>query len=342
MSRTIIFIQVFVFLQGLSFGQTYLGNESILAGDGIITTNAALIDSSMIQTAMGTLSFEGNDTIYFRSSWELDTLKIEGAPVLAGTRLLIHQKLYVDGTITLADPMQLILDTLTEVVNPNESFVNGALYHAGSGDKFYPLGKEGRYVPTYLFGLENTSEELVGLEVFHDALDLSSLSPAPEASEWWYWEVTGNPENANIQLPLMSEDLENLGTDELTILNTGIERTSITDLAGSLDNSNSMILSNKPISVGYLLLGKQFDALGLSKSGSIRTYPNPFDNFIILESEVEKQNTVSVYDLKGTLYYKDSLRGKSQINTSRWSTGLYLITISDDENTVYWKVLKVE
>ncbi|MEQ9219381.1 MAG: T9SS type A sorting domain-containing protein [Cyclobacteriaceae bacterium] len=342
MSRTIIFIQVFVFLQGLSFGQTYLGNESILAGDGIIATNAALIDSSMIQTTMGSLSFEGNDTIYFHSSWELDSLNVEGSPVLAGTHLMIHQKLYVDGTITPTDPMQLILDTLAEVVNPNESFVNGALYQAGSGDKFYPLGKEGRYVPTYLFGLENTSEELVGLEVFNDALDLSSLSPAPDASEWWYWELTGNPVNATIQLPLLLEDMEGLNISELTILNTDTELTILTDLAGSVDQNNTSILSNKPISAGYILVGNMPEALGLDEIFKIAIFPNPFDDFITLESPVEKPKTVVIYDLKGAIYFRDSLWKKLQIDTSGWKSGFYLMTISDDAKTIYRKVVKVE
>ncbi len=340
MSRTIIFIQVFVFLQGLSFGQTYLGNESILAGDGIITTNAALIDSSMIQTAMGTLSFEGNDTIYFRSSWELDTLKIEGAPVLAGTHLMIHQKLYVDGTITPTDPMQLILDTLAEVVNPNESFVNGALYHAGSGDKFYPLGKEGRYVPTYLFGLVNTSEELVGIEVFQEALDLSNLSPSPDASESWYWVVTGNPENANIQLPLLLDDLNDLNISELTILNTDTELTILTDLAGSVDQDNSSILSNKPISAGYILLGNTPEALGLDETFKIQTFPNPFNHFITLESTREGNQSVAIIDLKGHTVYEDFLSGKKLISTSDWKPGLYFMTISDGKRTIYKKILK--
>lgn len=342
MRRIVIFIWAFIGFASLSLAQTHLGNESILSGDGIIATNAALIDSSMIQTTMGTLSFEGNDTIYFHSSWELDSLNVEGSPVLAGASLMIHQKLYVDGTITPTDPMQLILDTLAEVVNPNESFVNGALYQAGSGDKFYPLGKEGRYVPTYLFGLENTSEELVGLEVFHDALDLSSLSPAPDASEWWYWEVTGNPENATIQLPLLTEDLESLNINKLTILNTDAELTILTDLAGSSDQDNSSILSNKPISTGFILVGNTPEALGLDGSYNLLTFPNPFDDFITLESPVEKPKTVVIYDLKGAIYFRDSLWKKLQIDTSGWKSGLYLMTISDDAKTIYRKVVKVE
>lgn len=340
MSRILIFIWAFIGFASLSLGQTHLGNESILSGDGIIATNAALIDSSMIQTTMGTLSFEGNDTIYFRSSWELDTLKIEGAPVLAGTRLMIHQKLNIDGTITPTDPMQLILDTLAEVVNPNKSFVNGALYHAGSGDKFYPLGKEGRYVPTYLFGLENTSEELVGLEVFHDALDLSNLSPAPDASESWYWVVTGNPENANIQLPLLDEDLEKLDISELTILNTDTELTTLTDLAGSVDQDNSSILSNKPISAGYILLGNTPEVLGLDETFKIQTFPNPFNHFITLESTREGNQSVAIIDLKGHTVYEDFLSGKKLISTSDWKPGLYFMTISDGKCTIYKKILK--
>jgi len=324
----------------LSYGQIHLGDESILFGDGIIATNTAIIDSSMTQTTIGTLSFEGNDTIYVHSQWYLDSLKTSGSPVLAGSGLMVHHKFTISGSITPTSSLQLVMDTLVSISNSDESFVNGRLFHTGSGDKFYPLGKAGRYAPTYLFGLENSSDELVGLEVFHEALDLSNLSPIPESSESWYWEVNGNPNNATIQLPLLSEDMESLNINELSILNIDLDVTILTDLGGTIDNSS--ILSSKPINTGYLLLGNTSKTLGLDRLYNLRTFPNPFGDFIILESPIEKQKAVVIYDLKGTLYFEGSLPKKLHIDTSVWKPGLYLMIISEGENMTYRKIVKAE
>ena len=342
MRRSFIFFCLMVFIQMLSYGQIHLGDESILFGDGIIATNTAIIDNSMTQTTLGTLSFEGNDTIYIHSQWYLDSLKTYGSPVLAGSGVTVLQNLFISGSITPTSSLQLVMDTLASISNPDDSFVNGRLFHTGSGDKFYPLGKAGRYTPTFLFGLENSSDEIVGLEVFHEALDLSNLSPIPESSELWYWKVNGNPKNATIQLPLLSEDLENLNINELSILNIDTDIMILTDLGGTADHNNSTILSGKPINTGYLLLGNVPETLSLDWPHNLRTFPNPFDDFIILESPVEREKAVTIYNLKGTLYFEGSLQKKLHIDTSGWKTGLYLMTISEGENMVYRKIVKVK
>ena len=100
MFRSSFFFCLLVFIQMLSYGQIHLGDESILFGDGIIATNTAIIDNSMTQTTLGTLSFEGNDTIYIHSQWYLDSLKTYGSPVLAGSGVTVLQNLFISGSIT--------------------------------------------------------------------------------------------------------------------------------------------------------------------------------------------------------------------------------------------------
>jgi photosystem II stability/assembly factor-like uncharacterized protein len=74
-------------------------------------------------------------------------------------------------------------------------------------------------------------------------------------------------------------------------------------------------------------------------TSNIRLYPNPATEGIYVEPG-EKNTTVSVYNLNGTLALSRVIIGKSYINVSNLAGGLYIVKITTDGYTVERKLVK--
>lgn len=65
-----------------------------------------------------------------------------------------------------------------------------------------------------------------------------------------------------------------------------------------------------------------------------RVYPNPADNLLFIEGQIEYGQTVQIFDFLGRIILTiDSNNEQTQLNTSAWSDGLYYVTYNIDSNT---------
>ncbi|ASB50574.1 YCF48-related protein [Alkalitalea saponilacus] len=79
---------------------------------------------------------------------------------------------------------------------------------------------------------------------------------------------------------------------------------------------------------------------------TFRVYPNPFDNHIIIKGRFEHSSTVTVYiyDIHGRLIYQTEHNTFGEetfyINTQSISNGIYLLRLTNNQNTQNFKIIK--
>ena len=100
---------------------------------------------------------------------------------------------------------------------------------------------------------------------------------------------------------------------------------TISDNSGNSSNSNAIVTV-------------QTESLGIDNINfnHIKVYPNPFDNFIIIEMGELFNFKIQVFDIRGRLVYdKESVNptnNKTTINNFKLEQGSYFIKIINIEN----------
>ncbi|MCP3930985.1 MAG: T9SS type A sorting domain-containing protein [Bacteroidetes bacterium] len=64
---------------------------------------------------------------------------------------------------------------------------------------------------------------------------------------------------------------------------------------------------------------------------ALKAWPNPADESFYLEihDRTQKERTVFVYNLNGTILYQKTVSGNTRFDTSDWPTGMYIIRVED-------------
>ena len=59
-----------------------------------------------------------------------------------------------------------------------------------------------------------------------------------------------------------------------------------------------------------------------------KIYPNPVENFVVINMNATEEQSVSVYNAIGSLIYQNEFTGNLNINTANWENGLYIMEIN--------------
>lgn len=71
-----------------------------------------------------------------------------------------------------------------------------------------------------------------------------------------------------------------------------------------------------------------------------KVYPNPTRSHITIESQFDAELNLNLYDIRGRQIYTDKMTGKSSIDLNAFSSGVYLLKIDDDNQSVIKKIVK--
>lgn len=198
---------------GLS-AQVIQNNTIVYIGEGIeVVSPASIITASFLQNN-GKISLKGdwqNQGIYqglgelalagtleqsvYNNDQDITRLTIEGGgdKVIQGLLTVDGRLSLVDGIVYTTEGGSLVLTTEADINGGNDrSYINGALTHKGTGYKFYPIGKGGRYLPVEFIDT-NGATPATTLEAFYDpafhplidVINIQSFSPA-----YWLLGIT--------------------------------------------------------------------------------------------------------------------------------------------------------
>jgi hypothetical protein len=67
------------------------------------------------------------------------------------------------------------------------------------------------------------------------------------------------------------------------------------------------------------------------KTVVIKAFPNPADDYfyLSLNDDISNNKLVSVYNMNGGLLHQEIITGDTQIDTSKWAAGVYVVKVGD-------------
>ena len=177
------------------------------------------------QGETGTLFLVGTDQTVTSPSLNIGRLVVQGGgtKLLAGD-LTVNQLLALESGIVRTDWSLLVASGAQINGGSAQSYIEGFLYHAGTGSKFYPVGRNGTYAPVTLRNVTGDNPT-VGIAYFPTpAFNGTELHWQQQVSSGTYAgsvaELTFSSDNADyLRYPdeLLVLGAEN-GTDTYTVL----------------------------------------------------------------------------------------------------------------------------
>jgi hypothetical protein len=145
--------------------------------------------------------------------------------------------------------------------------------------------------------------------------------------------------------PIADRTINNGDSLNVIINGENIDSFSVFPSAGVLSKSSDTILLSPLVTTTYTLyaidkcknidsikfqINVQTNPIGLNDITSevnLRTTPNPFLDFLFIE--IKSPSVISVFDLSGSLVFKKLVDRFFEVNTSLWSSGVYLLKTDD-------------
>lgn len=180
----------------------WLNNGDYIAHQGAIVLSGPNQQFDHQQQEIYELVIEGGGEKYFMSG-----------TTVTGNLYLTH------GIITPSSDYKLFAGpSLVIRGGSNKSYINGAFYHQGPGDKFYPIGKDDHYSP---ISLQFYGDPVVGYELFkpnkagYFAIELRKVSNL----QYWQQDLVAGQIGAGstITLPMNTED-DQVTAEEIAIV----------------------------------------------------------------------------------------------------------------------------
>ena len=229
-----------------------------------ITTNASFFnEGDVIFNDNTTLSIVGQGVLESTGNVSIPRLVMSGSSYnLSGQWVVTESLSLQSGTITPNATAQLIAGPGATITADNGAYVNGKLFHTGTGEKFFPIGISGTYTPVTLHSVQGASDLLLGIQTYNSGLQLTVLPENVQAvSTSWHWEmdIQGTFSGSIVTLPVLPGDEALLTGDNVqaVVLEANSDMTLVTDLGNGLSSDQTQVRSND-IAVGpYLLLGSE-------------------------------------------------------------------------------------
>jgi len=120
----------------------------------------------------------------------------------------------IDGLITASNAVNILVQANGTVVGGSDvSYIDGRLFHQGTGYKYFPVGSNGNFRPAELMNVTGTNP-VVGIATYQPNTDPTVPLQLLEVSDTRYWQLihqSGVYDGSQIQLKVTND--ERLGSD---------------------------------------------------------------------------------------------------------------------------------
>ncbi len=195
-------------IRGNSVNTGSIDNADTITVSGDWTCKGAYTDKGMI-------NFIGGDQTVDHYSKTFNKVSFSG-----GGKKTIPSGFSIASELTLEDGVLWPSDTAhiianeASIVSPGSEMahVNGMFYHAGTGNNYYPIGKDGVFLPMEM-DVFTGSSPVVGFEVFNDfSTQPKGDKSIIEIETEHYWkrdQMSGTIDSATLALPYTEREIAN-------------------------------------------------------------------------------------------------------------------------------------
>ncbi len=241
------------------------------------------------------------------------TKRIEGQLTLENTLSLS------DGVVQVGQTSLLTLAQSTQITGGSpQSYVDGFLYHAGTGSKFYPVGRDGTYAPATLLNVTG-NDPVVGVAYFP--------SPAINGTpfHWQQQTLSGTYQGSRAELTFTAPNADYAAyRDEVMVLGAdrpGPNFTSLGQASLREQGDRFTISSDQPSALPILTVG--FDIPVNTKNLYLpnafsSSAPSPEDQVVKVYGQRISPNNfyLAIQDVWGNVMYET--RSWAEASTTGW------------------------
>jgi hypothetical protein len=130
---------------------------------------------------------------------------------------------------------------------------------------------------------------------------------------------------SSVHAPTASYEWRKCGETDVISVGTFISPTESGDYQVTVSEGNCVITSacyTVDLSTG------EPASIGTNEQADLLMFPNPASSEVTIIN-AENNTDLTIYDLTGQVVYQNSFSGAIKINTENWSTGVYLLNLSD-------------
>lgn len=186
-------------------------NHGTVINNGVLVISGAWTNTGDYQAGTGEVNFDGPGTqIINHNAQSFAKLLISGGgEKLFQADISIQQELTLqDGVLTTDNGSKIFIDEQATITGGSAgSYVQGALYHTGTGLKFFPVGINTHYLPLTFLNVAGTTPT-IGIEVIEPNPNSNHSSALQDVSANRYWLLTtssGSFTGSQAQVPLLNE-----------------------------------------------------------------------------------------------------------------------------------------
>jgi len=336
MAMKSLFFTLLVVLVSLTLkAQLLVGNEMpFVIGESTLAINGSISNASSWSWLPGSqLILINEGELVASEGWQISKLTLKGDFTLTGSLEINDQLSLERGIFSIPTSGYLQLNQAAGVQAEEQSYVEGAIHHQGTGEKYFPIGSNGVFAPVTLLNVRGTSETVVGLTTSDGDISAASLPDgvAEVSNQYWYLTSSNGFNGSRVELPLLAS----LDISDYTVLEAEDGFFQVRDLGAQLTDEGSAIVSTDIVFGPYILIG---GITGGEEKLVIHNIISPDhvdgknDRFHIENIEQHPQNVVILLDRNGTELcrmenFTNDVQDQSGCNLDELPSGSYICVV---------------
>ncbi len=316
---------IVIFLHLPSIAQIHIGTNAKVKISGLFSINSNINNTATADFSEAQLNLVGStQEIKTNQDLKVSTLRIAeaGIKTFLGNWEITESIDLVDGILKVDNASQLLYSGSVLVEGRNISYVEGVFYVVGAGEKNFPVGADGNYLPTFIEGLSNPSIPL-GVQVVGASSNFSSPAPVRALLQSHYWQFTSAP-NVVVALSLnvTSDFLKAQQPVILEAETTGVRAFYVPSTA-----TMDFVTSTRPVTKSFLAIGREF-SLVIHDMITPYTLDEINDRLFIEKIELTEKNKVVLLDRWGKIILElQNFTNDTSYDFSTLSPGNYVCIV---------------
>jgi hypothetical protein len=288
---------------------------------GTVNLHRNFLTSTSFLSSSGTVNLVGSNQSIQTDVVSVGILAVKGGGTkrISGRLAIQNALAFSNGIVQVDRSSFLTLSPSAQVTGGSpQSYVDGFLYHAGTGSKFYPVGRNGTYAPATLLNVTG-NDPVVGLAYFP--------SPAIDGTpfHWQQQTLSGTYQGSRAELTFTAPNADYAAyRDEVLVLaaeRSGADFTSLGQSTLSVQGDRFTISSDQPSALPILTVGFDIPAstrnLYLPNAFSASA-PSPEDQCVKVYGQRISPNNfyLAIQDVWGNVMYET--RSWAEASTTGW------------------------